>query len=134
MATSAIAFCSLSSARFYMMSPGIADLATLDRAIMAGPAIRWAVMGPSAVFFLGARDTSLYPEFVELLSNELRSGYIAPPSFEPDTALLLRYAKEVLSGIGAAGQDELIARRDAGVASIRAALAVLTPSQGHAAQ
>lgn len=109
----------------YMLSQGVADLSTLDRAVTSGPAIRWAIMGPSAVFFLGARDPSLYPEFVELLSHELRSGYVAPPSFEPDAGLLRRYADEVVSGIGAAGQADLIARRDAGVAAIRAALAVL---------
>lgn len=118
----------------YMLSQGVADLATLDRAVMSGPAIRWAVMGPSAVFFLGARDASLYGKFVELLSHELRSGYVAPPAFEPDAALLQRYAEEVVSGIGAAGQAGLIAQRDAGVASIRAALAALTPAPGSAAQ
>lgn len=112
----------------FMLSQGVADLATLDRAVMSGPAIRWAVMGPSAVFFLGARNPSLYREFVELLSHELRSGYVAPPEFEPEPELLKRYAEEVMSGIGAAGQNELIARRDAGVAAIRAALIGLSPA------
>lgn len=113
----------------YMLSQGVADLETLDRAVTSGPAMRWAVMGPSTVFFLGARDPSLYPEFVELLSDELRRGYIAPLSFEPDTALLRRYADEVASGVGCAGQAALIERRDAGVAAIRASLTALPPAR-----
>jgi len=47
----------------YLLSQGVADLEAIDRAIAAGPAIRWAVIGPSSVFYLGARDSSLYQEF-----------------------------------------------------------------------
>ncbi|WP_145611450.1 3-hydroxyacyl-CoA dehydrogenase NAD-binding domain-containing protein [Rhizobium mongolense] len=106
----------------YLLSQGVADLEAIDRAIVAGPAIRWAVMGPSSVFYLGARDPSLYQEFVDLLAHEMESGYTAPATFTPDKALMNAYADEVCRGIGANGQDDLIALRDEGVAKIRVLL------------
>ncbi|TPL43515.1 3-hydroxyacyl-CoA dehydrogenase NAD-binding domain-containing protein [Mesorhizobium sp. B2-4-6] len=106
----------------YMWSKGVADLATLDRAVKAGPAIRWAALGPSAVFFLGARDPTLYQEFVSLLLCELNSGYTAPGDFNPDDALMKRYADEVVATFGHGGQKQLQTLRDEGVASIRNAL------------
>ena len=106
----------------YMMSQGVADLAAIDRAIVAGPALRWAVMGPSSVFFLGARDPSLYGEFVDLLAHEMASGYTAPATFHPDRDLMREYAEQVVRGLGAEGQASLMALRDAGVAGIRSTL------------
>jgi carnitine 3-dehydrogenase len=114
----------------YMWSQGIADLATLDRAVKAGPAIRWAVMGPSQVFFLGARDPSLYREFTALLLHEMKSGYTAPAEFAPDDALINRYADEVVSTFGHDGHKQLQTLRDEGVARIRSALARLDVELG----
>jgi len=117
----------------YLLSQGVADLEAIDRAIMAGPAIRWAVMGPSSVFYLGARDPSLYQEFVDLLAHEMESGYTAPPAFSPDKALMNAYADEVCRGIGANGQGDLLALRDEGVAKIRVLLDTIRERQdgGH---
>jgi len=106
----------------YLMSQGVADLEAIDRAIAAGPAIRWAVMGPSSVFFLGARDPSLYGKFVQGLDREMKSGYMAPASFQPDNELMQAYAEQVTSTIGADGQTRLMALRDVGVVGIRSVL------------
>lgn len=114
----------------YLMSQGVADLETIDRAITAGPALRWAVMGPSSVFFLGSRDPSLYARFVQGLAREMESGYMAPPSFEPDRELMRTYADKVLSSIGADGQTKLMALRDAGIVGIRSALQRVREERG----
>jgi carnitine 3-dehydrogenase len=106
----------------YMLSQGVADVETIDRAVVAGPAIRWALMGPSAVFYLGARDPSLYQEFVDLLAHEMDSGYVAPADFKPDQALMKAYADEVIGGIGARGQEGMIAARNEGLARVRVLL------------
>ncbi|MGY4362900.1 carnitine 3-dehydrogenase [Bradyrhizobium sp. i1.3.1] len=106
----------------YLMSQGVADLEAIDRAIAAGPALRWAVMGPSSVFFLGSRDPSLYSRFVDGLAREMESGYMAPASFQPDRELMRAYAEQVVSSIGANGQARLMALRDAGIVGIRGAL------------
>lgn len=106
----------------YLMSQGVADLEAIDRAIAAGPAIRWAVMGPSSVFFLGAGDPSLYGNFVEEIAREMESGYVAPASFQPDQELMKTYVNKVVNGIGADGRDRLMALRNSGVVAIRGAL------------
>ncbi|MDK1492916.1 3-hydroxyacyl-CoA dehydrogenase NAD-binding domain-containing protein [Sinorhizobium sp. 7-81] len=116
----------------YLLSQGVADLEAIDKAIAAGPAIRWAVMGPSSVFYLGARDPSLYQDFVELLARELDSGYTAPPSFEPDKALIKAYADEVCQSIGCRGRINMIALRNEGLAKIRVLLEDLRRSDGSA--
>lgn len=114
----------------YLLSQGVADLEAIDRAVAAGPAIRWAVMGPSSVFYLGARDPSLYQEFVDLLVHELDSGYTAPADFAPDKALMAAYADEVTRTLGSEGQDPLIALRNDGVAEIRVLLEALRQRKG----
>jgi carnitine 3-dehydrogenase len=114
----------------YMLSQGVADVDTIDRAIVAGPAIRWALMGPSAIFYLGARDPSLYQEFVDLLAHELDSGYVAPADFRPDAALMKAYADEVVQVIGARGQANMIADRNEGLAKIRVLLENLRKPRG----
>jgi len=106
----------------YLMSQGVADLESIDRAIAAGPAIRWAVMGLSSILFLGKSDPSLWGKFVESLGREMDRGYIAPASFQPDQALLQKYAEQVAKGIGVNGQAGLIALRNAGVVGIRCEL------------
>ncbi|MDX8483442.1 3-hydroxyacyl-CoA dehydrogenase NAD-binding domain-containing protein [Mesorhizobium sp. VK24D] len=106
----------------YIMSQGVADLQAIDTAIAAGPAIRWAVIGPSSVFFLAVRDPVLYGAGIEGLADEMERGYLAPPSFQPDRELMQIYAEQVAKGIGANGQAELLEWRDAGVVAIRAAL------------
>ncbi|KUM25075.1 hypothetical protein AU467_27770 [Mesorhizobium loti] len=108
----------------YLMSQGVADLEAIDRAIAAGPAIRWAVIGPSSVFYLGRRDDpSLFREGMESLGRDMDGGcYMAPSSFQPDRDLMLAYAEQILNGIGANGQTGLMALRDTGVVGIRGAL------------
>lgn len=114
----------------YLLSQGVADLEAIDRAIVAGPAIRWAVMGPSSVFYLGAREPSLYHKFVDLLVHEMNSGYTAPPNFMPDEALMAAYADEVCRGIGDRGQSDLITLRNEGVTQIRILLEALRKRNG----
>ncbi|MCC8957521.1 L-carnitine dehydrogenase [Bradyrhizobium sp. Pear77] len=106
----------------YLMSQGVADLEAIDRAIAAGPALRWAVMGPSSVFFLGVRNPSLYGKYVEGLAREMESGYMAPPSFQPDKELMRAYAEQVFNGIGVDGQAGLMELRNGGIVGIRRAL------------
>lgn len=106
----------------YLMSQGVASLESIDRAIAAGPGIRWAVMGLSSILFLGKSNPSLWGKFVVSLAREMESGYIAPPNFQPDRALMQTYAEQVANGIGASGQAQLLALRNAGVVGVRSAL------------
>ncbi|MGY3238260.1 carnitine 3-dehydrogenase [Bradyrhizobium sp. USDA 4472] len=105
----------------FMMSQGVADLEGIDKAIAAGPAIRWAAMGVSSSLYLGKSDPSQWKKLVESIGRDLDS-YTAPSDFKPGEALLQAYAEEVSNGIGAKGQAGLMALRNAGVVSIRSAL------------
>ncbi|TIN32172.1 MAG: L-carnitine dehydrogenase [Mesorhizobium sp.] len=105
----------------YIVSQGAADLQAIDTAIASGPAIRWAVMGASSALFLGARNPAAYGDYAEGLADEMER-YLAPPDFQPDRQLMRAYGEEVLKGIGANGQAELMELRDAGVVAIRSAL------------
>jgi carnitine 3-dehydrogenase len=106
----------------YLMSEGVADLEAIDRAIAAGPAIRWAVMGASSALFLGARDVTLYGRFVQAIAREINGGFVAPPSFAPNDELMQAYAQEVVSTIGANGQSGLMDLRNAGIVGVRGVL------------
>lgn len=103
----------------FLYSKGVADLATIDRAISAGPALRWAVMGPSSIFFLGTKDPSSYESFVHSLVDEIKQGFVADADFVPDDQLIEAYAAEVKRTIGSSGQLPLIKSRTDGVIGIR---------------
>ncbi|WJI84364.1 3-hydroxyacyl-CoA dehydrogenase NAD-binding domain-containing protein [Mesorhizobium sp. C374B] len=106
----------------YLMAEGVASLEAIDRAIAAGPGIRWAVMGASSVFYLGRRE-STFREGMEILGRDMEAGrYMAPSSFQPDQDLMRAYADQITSKIGANGQSGLIALRNSGVAGIRSVL------------
>ncbi|MER9134386.1 3-hydroxyacyl-CoA dehydrogenase NAD-binding domain-containing protein [Mesorhizobium sp. M0768] len=107
----------------YIVSQGVADLQAIDTAIASGPAIRWAVMGASSALFLGARNPTAYGDYTEGFADDMEQGcYLAPPDFQPDRQLLRAYGEQVLKGIGANGQAELMELRDAGLVAIRSAL------------
>ncbi|MER9237235.1 3-hydroxyacyl-CoA dehydrogenase NAD-binding domain-containing protein [Mesorhizobium sp. M0622] len=105
----------------YIVSQGVADLQAIDTAIASGPAIRWAVMGASSALFLGARNPTAYGDYAQDLADEMER-YLAPPDFQPDRQLMRAYGEQVLKGIGANGQAELMVLRDTGVVAIRSAL------------
>ena len=111
----------------YLLSENVGSLADIDDAVTHGPAIRWACLGPSSVFCLGARSPELSPEFIDLLVHELGDGYASPPEFKPTPDLIARYVSEMTSAYGVTGRDRLKQRRDAGVLGVRAALQHLEP-------
>lgn len=106
---------------FYIYSQGVADLETIDRAIAAGPALRWAVMGPSSVFYLGTQNPNMYEDFVKGLLDEIKGGFVANAEFDPEP-LIAAYAREVQEEIGSEGQSPLLDLRNSGVIALRKAL------------
>ncbi len=109
----------------WMLSQGVASVDDIDRAMQAGPAARWAFMGPSAVYYLGAGSPAGHREFVELLVGELAQGYTAPPDFHPDDALVARYVEEVTAMMDGVDFATLARFRDEGLIGIRTAVAAL---------
>ncbi|WEX91642.1 3-hydroxyacyl-CoA dehydrogenase NAD-binding domain-containing protein (plasmid) [Sinorhizobium garamanticum] len=116
---------------FYIYSQGVADLDTIDRAIATGPAIRWAVMGPSSVFYLGTQRPDMYEGFVKGLVDEIKGGFVADSEFDIDEPLIAAYAREVQQKIGSNGQTPLLDRRNAGVIALRKALELIAEKREH---
>jgi carnitine 3-dehydrogenase len=110
---------------FYIYSQGVADVDTIDRAIATGPALRWAVMGPSSVFYLGTQTPDMYEGFVQGLVDEIKGGFVADAEFSPDESLIAAYAREVQQKIGSNGQAPLLNLRNTGIIALRKALELI---------
>ncbi len=106
----------------YMLSQGVASVEQLDAALTHGPALRWAAIGPSHTFYLGARTPDQYPDFIELLIKELGRGYTAPDDFFPDKALIEQYVQEVSATWGVTDAAELKHNRDSAITRLLQAL------------
>jgi carnitine 3-dehydrogenase len=106
----------------YMASAGIASVADIDTAMTAGPGLRWACMGPSAIFFLGAGDPTLHRSFVELLVSELEAGHTAPADFQVSSSMIDEYVTAVAATTGKKAMSQLALFRDDAVFAVRTAL------------
>ncbi len=106
----------------YLLESGVASVAEIDDAITYGPAIRWAVNGPSRIFYLGASDAARYDTFVDSLADALEQGHIAPDAFRITRALRGRYIEDVAASVGGKSRQELERVRDDGVVRVRHAL------------
>ncbi|MER8377169.1 3-hydroxyacyl-CoA dehydrogenase NAD-binding domain-containing protein [Mesorhizobium sp. M1406] len=119
---------------FYIYSRGVADLETIDGAISAGPALRWAVMGPSSVFYLGTQNPHMYEGFVQSLVDEIKAGFVAEAKFDPDEQLIAAYAQEGQQTVGSNGQAPLLELRSSGVIALRNALKRMASKAGIGAE
>ncbi|MDX0408289.1 hypothetical protein GOL82_30330 [Sinorhizobium medicae] len=110
-----------SAAEFYKATE--CEVIALRREIegyIGGPALLWAVMGRSSIFFLETQDPT--SSFVRPLVAEIKAGFAADADFVRDDGLIDAYAEEVRNTIGSAGQLPLIETRTEGVIGIRRAL------------
>jgi len=105
----------------YLVKSGVASVEDVDKAMWAGPGLRWAVMGPTLLFHLGAGKGGL-AEFCERYSDSFNRWWDDLGSLHLDTEL----AGQLVSGIDQAldgrSTDELSAQRDALIVSIQKAM------------
>lgn len=113
----------------YLLSEDVASVGELDDAMTYGPALRWAAIGPSHTFYLGARTPADYPAFVKLLTDELAAGYTAPDSFQVDESLTQRYITDVSGHWGGQDPATLKSSRDQAITSVLLALKARTGSR-----
>lgn len=101
----------------HLVSTGVASVEDVDKAMWAGPGLRWAVMGPTTLFHLGAGEGGL-STFCERYSDSFHRWWddLGTPTLDKATA------DKLVSGItdatGGESSDELSAKRDAMLASI----------------
>lgn len=103
----------------HMVAEGIADVADIDRAIAAGPGMRWALMGPHLLYHLGG-GAGGYRHYLDHLgpTQEARWADLGQsPLTEPLKAQLVA---GVELETGGEPMDALAARRDAALVALAA--------------
>ncbi len=104
----------------HLVMEGVASVGDVDKAVWAGPGLRWAAMGPTALFNLGAGPGGLRA-FCDHFSDTFNGWWddLGAPSLTPEVA------ETLIAGIDAANggrsQAELAAERDALLTAIRKA-------------
>jgi carnitine 3-dehydrogenase len=108
----------------HLIKSGVASVADVDKAMWAGPGLRWAAMGPTMLFHLGAGEGGL-EAFCERYSDSFNRWWddLGVLHLEPGIA------RELVSGVveEAKGQSQaaLSEKRDAMIASMQKAMALL---------
>lgn len=96
----------------HLVNEGVASVEDVDKAVWAGPGLRWAAMGPTMLFHLGAGQGGLQ-EFCERYSASFNGWWDDLGVLHLDEGL----AKTLVEGVSeeAAGQttEELSGKRDA---------------------
>lgn len=104
----------------HLITTGVASVGDVDKAIQAGPGLRWAAMGPTTLFSLGAHGglQAFFDHFTDTFNgwwDDLGRPYLSREVIE-----------EIVAGLHEAteGQSEepLVEKRDAMILAIRAAL------------
>lgn len=108
----------------HLVKSGVASVEDVDKAMWAGPGLRWAAMGPTMLFHLGAGEGGL-AAFCERYTDSFNRWWDDLGVLHLDPAL----AETLVAGVTqeAAGRSPaaLSAQRDALIAAIRKAMAPL---------
>ena len=96
----------------HLVSSGVASVEDVDKAIWAGPGLRWAAMGPTMLFSLAAGEGGL-SEFCDRYGESFHRWWddLGDPRLDPATAAAL--SEGVNAEADGASQEELARRRDA---------------------
>lgn len=108
----------------HLVKSGVASVEDVDKAMWAGPGLRWAAMGPTMLFHLGAGEGGL-AAFCERYTDSFNRWWDDLGVLHLDPAL----AETLVAGVAreANGQSpaDLSAQRDVLIASIQKAIAPL---------
>ncbi len=105
-----------------LVADGVASVEDVDTAVWAGPGLRWAVMGPTMLFHLGAGEGGL-TSFTERYTESFNRWFddLGTPHLDPAVAAEL--VAGVTEATGEQTTAELSAQRDALLAAILQATA-----------
>ena len=108
----------------HLVSEGVASVADVDKAMWAGPGLRWAAMGPTLLFHLGAGEGGLV-EFCERYGPSMNRWWddLGQPHLDDAVAALM--VAGVKEEAGGRTQAELSAKRDKLIAAMQKAAAAL---------
>jgi carnitine 3-dehydrogenase len=94
-----------------LVNDGVATVEDVDKAVSAGPGLRWAVMGPTQVFNLGGGEQGL-AYYLAQFTDSYHAWWddLGDPRF--DQATIDRLVAGLQAVVGDASYAELTARRD----------------------
>ncbi|MCA1185054.1 MULTISPECIES: 3-hydroxyacyl-CoA dehydrogenase NAD-binding domain-containing protein [unclassified Saccharopolyspora] len=90
----------------HLVNEGVADVADVDTAVSAGPGLRWAAMGPTLLFHLGAGEGGL-AAFCERYADSFNRWFddLGRPHLDADTA------RNLVRGLAPAESVDALSRR-----------------------
>jgi 3-hydroxyacyl-CoA dehydrogenase len=103
----------------HMVAEGIADVEDIDRAVAAGPGMRWALMGPHMLYHLGGGEGG-YRAYLDHLgpTQEVRWKELGESPLTEE--LKERLVRGVEAELGPQDARELARRRDAALVALAA--------------
>lgn len=104
----------------HLVKEGVASVEDVDKAMWAGPGLRWAAMGPTLLFHLGAGEGGL-AEFCERYSESFNRWWDDLGELHLDAATAQQLVDGVNSEAGDASHQELSSQRDAMIAAMQIA-------------
>jgi 3-hydroxybutyryl-CoA dehydrogenase len=112
----------------HLVKTGIASVEDVDTAVWAGPGLRWAAMGPTMLFHLGAGSGGL-ASFCERYTDSFNRWWDDLGSLHLDEAVAAQLSAGVAEEAGSETPAELSAKRDALITAMLKATARIRRSQ-----
>lgn len=106
----------------YLLQEGVASVEDIDRAVTAGPGLRWAFQGPFLTYHLGGGQGGIR-HYLEHLgpSQEYRWASLGQPNM--NTALFEHVIRGVESATGGQSVTDLCVQRDQRLVAVQKAIA-----------
>lgn len=107
-----------------LVQSGVASVADVDKAMWAGPGLRWAAMGPTMLFNLGAGPGGLQ-SFCDHFTDTFNGWWDDLGQIHLDEDITRQLVEGVNAEAGGQTQAELAAKRDALITAMQIAVAKL---------
>lgn len=104
----------------YLVESGVASVEDVDKAVWAGPGLRWAAMGPHMLFHLGAGVGGL-EEFCNRYGDSFHRWWDDLGDAKLDPQLASKLMQGVQDEASGAALEDMAAQRDAMIAGMLAA-------------
>lgn len=114
----------------HLIKTGVASVEDVDKAVWAGPGLRWAAMGPTMLFHLGAGEGGL-AAFCERYTDSFNRWWDDLGVLHLDPALAADLATGVQAETGGRSPAELSRQRDALITAMQKVTAPLRADGGH---
>jgi len=108
----------------HLVTSGVASVEDVDKAVWAGPGLRWAAMGPTMLFNLGAGAGGL-DAFCDHFADTFNGWWDDLGQVYLDDAVKEQLVAGIDDAAGGLSQEELAERRDAMITAMQKAVAGL---------